>query len=67
MKTTTILTIVAIVAAVAATGLVSTIGLATPAHAGACSIHFDISTGTSTQHCSDKSQGQTFNNNFHAK
>jgi hypothetical protein len=69
MKTTTILTIIAIVGAVAATGLVSTIGLATPAHAGACSTHFDIQSQTVTkEHCSSTtSSGKAFNSNFHEK
>lgn len=68
MKTTTILTMIAIVGAVAATGLVSTIGLATSAHAAACSTHIDTTTGEQTGSCSSpNSHGKAFNDNLHVK
>jgi|1186.fasta_scaffold73488_1 hypothetical protein len=70
MKTTTIVTIIAIVGAVATSGLISVIGLSTPAHAAACNTHFDSQTGESKEQCSSQNSldhANAFNDNNHIK
>ena len=64
MKTTTILSIVAIVAAIAAAGLVTTVSFSTPAHALACSQHYNSPGNPQSGQCNSQGKGQ-FNDNLH--